>query len=442
MKKTILFLILASFAYITNGQAAFGITDIMGFYSKSTIVRSIDDERTLIYTFDNMTQQGTFIYYEHPFGTVLYFDIPKGLNVMDMEINGPNVYFCGNKTSYQAFVGQFNIMGCFFGTDDFYYCTIPQTTVMPVEMKTATRMTTMVDGSDVYILGIGDAEHSYTEIPPYMASTLFSAKLTITPTGGTWTFCVDYQKVRPYTYIDIDCSDNYVVFTATDANDKAYFFVGQHRECFFFNYPNVVAYSIGAQVEKRQLFVKAMNGDHYTLAFVPQGRNWISLVDIPTIPIPTTLNLYSTLPSVSTPYTPYLWEIHDLRHNKITDHPLLLGRMAMPPYDVFDTWVTDFDWGGNTVAQNNILGRNFTSIDGVTGTSNYVVTAPTTPLSLGKEQIPIPKTPCFIEKPVSINTLSFSPEEAFSNHDESKISWPTDCFKPKILSQESESACE
>lgn len=114
----------------------------------------------------------------------------------------------------------------------------------------------------------------------------------------------------------------------------------------------------------------------------------------------------------------------------------------MPPYDVFDTWVTDFDWGGNTVAQNNILGRNFTSIDGVTGTSNYVVTAPTTPLSLGKEQIPIPKTPCFIEKPVSINTLSFSPEEAFSNHDESKISWPTDCFKPKILSQESESACE
>lgn len=190
MKRIALFLVLAAFAHTAaNCQISYGITEFPNFPTDSSIVRDVDDDHTLIYSHNKSTLQGSFILYEHTTGNAQYFNIPKKLQVMDMEINGAYVYFCGNEGSNHAFVGQFDIMGCFAGSAPFYYCIIPTATPYMVEMNTATRMTTMEWGGMVYILGIGDATHNYTEPVPYTASTLFSAFMV----SGNWNFSVDYQ---------------------------------------------------------------------------------------------------------------------------------------------------------------------------------------------------------------------------------------------------------
>lgn len=424
-----------------SAQMVNGITEILGVSVTNSIVRAFDDDHTLIYTYDGITMKGFFILYRHSSGTTFYFETPSKIQVMDMEIDGDNVYFCGNESSNHAFVGQFDVLGCFYGTAQFYYCVIPGALPYRVEMNTATKMTTMEYGGQKYILGLGDATHDYSDPTPYVASNLFSA--TMYP-GGFWFFRVDYQKVCPYRYTDIDCSDNYVVVTAVDANDYVHILPCYHHPDFF--YHNYFVYTgefaIGGYVEDLQLLVKSMNGDRFTIAYVPKGRNWIDLVDL-TIPLPSTLIRYSTQPSISTPYLPGYWKIYELRHNNVTDYPLLLGKMALPPYDIYDTWVTEFDWGGTSVSQNNMLRKNFISLDGVSGFQNYVVTDLVSPLSLGKENLPIPGTQCFNYRSVAISSVSFVPEMVFlSNHYPCNEYNPTTLFTPEILPLEPKTICE
>ena len=437
MKRITLFLILAAFAHTASGQMLFGVAEFPNFPADNSIVRAFDDDHTLIYSHNKTSSQGSFILYEHSSGNAQYFDIPKDLQVMDMEINDGTVYFCGNESSNQAFVGQFDIMGRFAGTASFNYCIIPLAYPYKVTMNTATRMTIMKFGSLVYILGIGDATHDYTEPVPYIASTLFSAATT----SSGCLFYVDYQKAHHYIYTDIDCSDNYVAFTGVDANDMAHIFVTGQAPAFFSSPYYPVAYNLSMQVEDFQLLLKAMNGDRFTVAYIPKRGNWVDLVDVP-LPMPSTLNRYSTQASSSTPYAPGLWKIHELRYNNISNHPLLLGMMSLPPHDVFDNWITEFDFG-NTLSQTNLWGLKFSSLDGVSGTMNYVVTdEQLVSLFLGKESFTLPSSSCFIQKNVTILPSTITPIIDESDHRESQYYENYETSWPDIIYLETITICE
>ena len=437
MKRITLFFMLAAFSHTAMGQMFFGIAELPNFETKKTIVRAVDDDCSLIYAFDKTVSQGLFILHVHSSGSAQFFYIPQKLEVMDMEINGGSVYFCGNECSNHAFVGQFDIPGRFAGTAPFQYCLIPLATPYDVEMNTATRMTTMKLGSLVYILGIGDATHDYTEPVPYIASTLFSAAMA----PSVCLFYVDYQKAHHYIYTDIDCSDNYVAFTGIDSNSDAHIFITGQAPAFFSSPYYPVAYNLGIPVEDYQLLLKAKNGDKFTVVCLPQWRTRVDLMEVP-VPMPTFLTLYSTQNSSSSSYMSDHWVLHELRHDDVSDHPLLLGMMALPPHDVFGNWITEFDWG-NTLSQTNPWGLNFCSLDGVSGTMNYVVTdEQIVNISLGKESFILPSTSCFIQKNVTILQSRIYPIIDESDHRESQCNDYYDSSWPEIYNIETITICE
>lgn len=438
MKRITLFFMLAAFSHTAMGQMFFGIAEFPNLQPEKTIVRAVNDENTLIYAFDQNVGQGTFILYEHPSGSAQYFYIPKNLQVMDMEINGGTVYLCGNESTNVAFVGQFDIFGCFAGTDPFNYCIVPEASRYRVQMNTATKMTTMTYGGFVYILALGDATHYYTEPIPYVATNLFSA-VFFPPVD--WHFRIDYQKAHHYIFTDIDCSDNNVAFTGVDANSDAHIFITGQAPAFFSSPYYPVAYNLGIPVENYQLLLKAKNYDKFTVACLSQGRNRVDLLEVP-VPMPTSLILYSTQGSSSSSYVSDHWVLHELRHDDISDHPLLLGMMALPPHDVFGNWITEFDWG-NTLSQTNPWGLEFCSLDGVSGTMNYVVTdEQIVNLSLGKESFILPSTSCFVQKNVTILQSTIYPIIDESDHRESQENKNTDSFWPNIYYLEAITICD
>ena len=402
-------------------------------------VRAIDNDYTLIYAYDRTASKGAFILYEHSTGVTKYFYTPQYAQVMDMEIKNENVYFCGNTIAYTAFVGQFDIFGCFAGTSPLKYGLTPITTSpYEVVMNTATRMTVMESNGDIHILAIGDATHNYTEPTPYVASTLFSAVLQ----GASWNFHVDYQKAHQYYYTDIDCSDNYVVYTGTDVNDYAYFFVCGHIPNFFSSPSYPWSFALNTQVEGHQLLLKAMNGDRFAIASLPLAGNWVELVNLP-VPVPATLTRYSTLASTSTPYAPGFWNLHEIRHNDVFDHPILLGKMALPPNDVFGTWVTEFDWTGTTYSHSNSRGINFSSLDGVGSTTNYVATDNLiSNLSLGKEDLFVYISQCFYCQSVSTTQATFVYGTDNINHDPCQNTSPNVNLFPEIKKLDPQNICE
>ena len=325
-----------SFAQIVEGEDEFP-----SIAAKKTIVRTVSEDKSLIYSDDGVTRR--FILYDHAANQAYQAPVYSGVVIKDMEVYKEQAYFCGQMDlgwTMIAVVGQFDIADVFYNGGKIFYCPM-LFFAMPYEvaMRDATRMTVYDDGSDVYIFAVGSGLHGYPAPYPYDVSTMFSA--TMDPQGD-WDFCINYSKDRKLHYIDIDCTEHYVGFTAVDSVDSLYIGVSNHPDrCFFYaGAPDV--YCIGTHAEEEKALITGMKGDRFTVAYQPKASRWIEFVQVP-LPIPASFKVTDTDSSLIAPSCT-TWTLRDLRYSEMADKVLLVGDMHFLPCNRMDSWIVDYDW--------------------------------------------------------------------------------------------------
>lgn len=102
---------LSLFAQTTIKQAPF-------FPSNNSIIRNYDSKIDIVYCDNN--DSSSFMHIDHSTNNVICVKMPDDLIVNDFEIDGRELYFCGNKQGY-GFVGMFEINDFFFGTRTMQY---------------------------------------------------------------------------------------------------------------------------------------------------------------------------------------------------------------------------------------------------------------------------------------------------------------------------------
>lgn len=328
----------------SHAQIVEGIDEFPGIPIGNTIVRTIDEEKSLIYSDDGTKRQ--FILYEHASNQAYRAPLMPDVIVKDFEILNGWAYFCGEiywSGAIVGLVGQFDIANVFYNGGTIYYCPMD---FLPspwhVEIVDAQRMAVYDDGTDVFIYATGLGEHGYPAPPSYIASTLFSAKMNLP--AQEWNFCINYNKDQKLNYIDIDCTENYVGFTAVDSVDSVYIGISKHPDfCFFYaGAPDI--YAIGTHAEKEKVLITGMKNDRFTVAYQPKHSRWIEFVQVP-LPITNPFKANDTDSAQNAPAY-YDWALRELRYSNITDKVLLVGEMDFLPCDRMDSWIVDYDWTG------------------------------------------------------------------------------------------------
>lgn len=439
MKGKLFLLLLLACMMSVQAQLVAGVDDLPAYPpAVATIVRSVDMDYSLIYVEDNNPHIDL---YDHVNRNMLEFLLPSGVIVTDMEVYSGTAYFCAMAYGAIPVVGQFDIMGVFYGGDVVHYCPVRawcNIVGYPLRLENVSRMTVYDDGSDVYIAGVGEALHNYTEPIPYVASTLFSATLR----GSMWDLCVDYNKEHRYRYVDIDCTDNYVGVAAVDEHDSAWMMCYYwDNACFFMP---LWKHNLGGKVEAEKIRVTGMSNDRFTLAYQPQGEERVEFVQFPT-PFNPPLQKTSTLLSGNPNYTD--WKLHDLRYSTVSDQVLLVGEMALPPTDIFDNWVLGYDWSGAFRAWWMALtGGLAYSIDEHIGTSLFIATALSSlngGAQFAAEDILSPQAPWCVEEhqvydaPLSVDTQGYN-----SIHDEAECGFQDNDFYPEIIKMDVMEICK
>ena len=355
-----------SFAQIVEGEDEFP-----SIAAKKTIVRTVSEDKSLIYSDDGV--DGRFILYDHAAAQAYQAKILPNTIIKDFEVYKERAYFCGQMDlgwTMIAVVGQFDIADVFYNSAPIYYCTMTfWPTPWIVLMRDATRMTVYDDGSDVHIFAIGSGLHGYPAPYLYDASTMFAA--TMDPQGN-WDFCINYSKDRKLNYIDIDCTEHYVGFTAVDSVDSLYIGISNHPDrCFFYaGAPDV--YCIGTHVEKERALITGMEGDRFTVAYQPKASRWIEFVQVP-LPIPPSFKVTETDSSLTAPACT-TWALRDLRYSEATDKVLLVGDMHFMPCNRMESWIVDYDWSGVINSRiPNQYEKNL-SVDHHLGSSRFIST--------------------------------------------------------------------
>ena len=406
----------------------------------ATIVRSVDQDNSLIYSQDGSGEY--MVLYDHLNHQAFQFAFPSNVQITDMEVYKGWAYFCAMAYGAIPVVGQFDIMGVFYGGDVVHYCPITGWTLPPflLHLTSVSRMTVYDDGGVVRILAVGEGTHYYTEPNPYLASTMFSAALA----GGAWILCMDYSKEHRYRFVDIDCTNNLVGVAAIDENDSALLMKWKYQDkCFFFGLDK---YNLGGRVEEDKIRITGMSGDRFTVAYQPQGEERVVFVQAPEPIVPPLLT--SSTDMSGTSVFPD-WSLLDLRYSEYTDQVLLVGEMALPPDDVFGHWVLAYDWPSGTFRSWTLPTAPdlLSSVDGNAWSPYFVATGDklggSGELLFAAEDIAAPQVPkCIEEHPVNDNPVWKDTEEWDTNHDKTDYPSQDQTFTPVIEDVKYGNACE
>ena len=422
----------------SHAQIVEGIDEFHGFTTRNTIVRTIEEESSLIYSHDG--KSGYFVLYDHAaFQAYKAKFIPNAI-VNDFEVHNGWAYFCGQIDLgwiKVGLVGQFNIMDFFYNGGTIYYRPMD---FMPspwvVVITNAKRMTVYDDGTDVFIYATGIGLHGYPTYPSYNASTMFSATMNLSTLE--WNFCINYNKDRKLHYIDIDCSENYVGFTAVDSVDSVYIGISKHPDtCFFYaGAPDV--YAIGTHAEKERVLITGMKSDRFTVAYQPKHSRWIEFVQVP-LPISNPFKATDTdslqnAPAFNT------WALQELRYSDMTDKVLLVGEMAFEPcsdHGGLDTCIVDYDWSGTISSRIPEHRGKLLSVDKHTNTSRYIFTGICNidgDLTFYVDDIPSPVTEsCFQKCTISAEWNERTHKWDYANTDETRWMIQTEMYSPEII---------
>ena len=377
MKKYIsIFVFVIGICSWAHGQIVEGVDNIQGVNAGTSIVRSVDAENTLIYTDDGYSKH--FVLYDHANGQVYSIPVHSDAIIKDFEVYNGWAYFCGQMFYNYALVGQFEITDVFFNGGPVYYepMALFCETIgngMPVMVTDAWKMTLYDNGNMVYIFAVGMGLHNYTEPTPYSASVLFSAGLDLNTLD--WDFCVNYSKDKTFYYTDIDCTDNYVAVTAVGDTGMGHVCINVKGDPCFANEPEwMLTYYWGDSVEDDHIRITGMSGDRFTVAYQPRGESRVVFVQVP-LPLPSMFQATSTLPSQNWPYGAVPWELIELRYSEAADKVLLVGEMAMPSNDQFNSWIVDYDWSPAVGAWDMTQYGYPNSVDSHRGSSRFMATA-------------------------------------------------------------------
>lgn len=439
MKKTLLFLLTcAMVATSLFAQPTPRLDEFPTLPGDATIVRSVDQDNSLVFTYDGSI--GYFVLYDHTNNLAYQFNTQYNVRVTDMEVYNGSAYFCAMASmggTLYPMVGQFDIMGVFYGGDVVHYRLLNFWTLgYPVYITKVSRMTVYDDNDTVRILAVGDGVHAYTEPTPYLASTLFSAALN----GTTWDLCMDYSKEHRYRFVDIDCTDAFVGVAAIDENDSALLMKWKYEnKCFFFGLDK---YNLGGKVEEDKIRITGMSGDRFTVAYQPQAEERVVFVQAPE-PIISPIQTSSTYPSGSSAFPD--WTLLDLRYSEFTDQVLLVGEMALPPDDIFDHWVLGYEWPGGTFRSwaAPVFGR-LNSVDEHRGSNLFLATGlySGSDLMFSSEDIAAPWLNCMKEHPVNDNQVWEDTKEWDTNHDKTECGPLDQTIFPLVEEVEYKIICE
>lgn len=407
--------------HVSYAQIVEGVDEFFGFMDKGTIVRTINEESSLIYLDNGLNKQ--FILYEHATNQAHRAPLMPDAIIKDFEVYNGWAYFCGQIDlgwTVVGLVGQFNIMDVFYQGAPIYYLPMsfwPAPWV--VVITDATRMTVYDDGTAVYIFAVGLGEHGYPSPSLYNASTLFSATMNLS--AQEWNFCINYNKDQKLNYVDIDCTENYVGFTAVDSVDSVYIGISTHPDfCFFYaGAPDI--YAIGTKAEKEKVLITGMKNDRFTVAYQPKTSRWIEFVQVP-LPITNPFKVTDTDSSQNAPVCT-TWTLRDLKYSDYTDKVLLVGDMYFLPCDRMDSWVVGYDWTGAINSRIPFQLGNPHSVDKHTNSSRFISTgeSPNGDLMFAVDDILIPVTEdCFEACQVTAEWNDRTHKWDYANTDESK----------------------
>lgn len=143
----------------------------------------------------------------------------------------------------------------------------------------------------------------------------------------------------------------------------------------FANEPEwMLTYYWGDSVEDDHIRITGMSGDRFTVAYQPRGESRVVFVQVP-LPLPSMFQATSTLPSQNWPYGAVPWELIELRYSEAADKVLLVGEMAMPSNDQFNSWIVDYDWSPAVGAWDMTQYGYPNSVDSHRGSSRFMATA-------------------------------------------------------------------
>lgn len=175
------------------------------------IVRRASVKEELVYMKD-ANDMGCFVLVEN--GGMVWFELLKGMDVKDFEMDGNMVYFCGSMGSH-ALVGLFDYDKVFRQGGAYEYVLCNSTTTIEnyyVHVDEFSRLDYFYDNGtlNLALIGSGVIDHFL-----FLNRTLVTS---VNISGSTWNFHYYYNKDGLIRYTDIACLDSVVVAVGTDSN--------------------------------------------------------------------------------------------------------------------------------------------------------------------------------------------------------------------------------
>ena len=175
------------------------------------IVRRASVKEELVYM-KGTNGMGYFVLVEN--GGMAWFELLKGMDVKDFEMDGNMVYFCGSMGSH-ALVGLFDYDKVFRQGGAYEYVLCNSSTTNEnyyVKVGEFSRLDYFYDNGTLNLALIGSG---------VIDQFLFLNRTIVTSvniSGSTWNFHYYYNKDGLIRYTDIACLDNVVVAVGTDSN--------------------------------------------------------------------------------------------------------------------------------------------------------------------------------------------------------------------------------
>lgn len=175
------------------------------------IVRRASVKEELVYM-KGTNGMGYFVLVEN--GGMAWFELLKGMDVKDFEMDGNMVYFCGSMGSY-ALVGLFDYDKVFRQGGAYEYVVCNSSTTNEnyyVKVGEFSRLDYFYDNGKLNLALIGSG---------VIDQFLFLNRTIVTSvyiSGSTWNFHYYYNKDGLIRYTDIACLDSVVVAVGTDSN--------------------------------------------------------------------------------------------------------------------------------------------------------------------------------------------------------------------------------
>ena len=185
--------------------------------SLNSIVRSLGDQSTLMYT-EDASGTAWFVLHHDGYGVAQAFQLPSGIRVRDLRIWGDSLAcFCGTGqlgSSVYGLVGMFNINDVFNGVAPVNYGLIDWmgSDIHPHDLK---RLDLFKCASDSLCMAmIGNAE--FYKYAPVNTTTVVSAYFD----GASWKICSMVRKPSETRFTDIACLENVIVAAASGTSGQ------------------------------------------------------------------------------------------------------------------------------------------------------------------------------------------------------------------------------